>query len=167
MSNTFNIHKRVLAIYPKSGGFGFAVLEGTDRLIDWGVVQVKENKNERCLERIRQLAKLYEPNLVVTEDPQKGSRRGTRVKELLVAVRQLVKGLCRWKGLSRKQVHHTFRGSSKITKFIIARGIAERFPELASRLPPKRKPWMSEDPRMAMFDATALALTYVLALRRG
>jgi len=29
---------------------------------------------------------------------------------------------------------------------------------LASRLPPKRRPWMSEDYRMDIFDAVALAL---------
>jgi hypothetical protein len=29
--------------------------------------------------------------------------------------------------------------------------IAARFPELAARLPPERKRWMSEDPRMAIF----------------
>jgi hypothetical protein len=33
------------------------------------------------------------------------------------------------------------------------------FPEeLSFRLPPKRKPWDSEDPRMGMFEAIALAL---------
>jgi hypothetical protein len=33
-----------------------------------------------------------------------------------------------------------------------------RFPEeLGHRLPPKRKPWMSEDYRMGIFDAVALA----------
>jgi hypothetical protein len=39
----------------------------------------------------------------------------------------------------------------------IARFIAARFPELARSLPPERKPWMSEDSRMAIFDAAALA----------
>ena len=42
----------------------------------------------------------------------------------------------------------------------IAIAIAERFPELAPRLPRSRKPWMSEDYRMSIFDAVALALTF-------
>jgi hypothetical protein len=37
--------------------------------------------------------------------------------------------------------------------------IAKRFPELAPRLPRFRKPWMSEDYRMSIFDAVAMALT--------
>jgi hypothetical protein len=42
----------------------------------------------------------------------------------------------------------------------IAAAIANRFPELAPRLPRFRKPWMSEDYRMSIFDAVALGLIY-------
>jgi len=51
-------------------------------------------------------------------------------------------------------------GSDATTKQEIAIAIAERFPELAPRLPRFRKPWMSEDYRMSIFDAVALALTF-------
>jgi len=41
--------------------------------------------------------------------------------------------------------------------------LAKQFPdELASRLPPKRKTWESEDSRMDIFDAVALAVTFWL-----
>jgi hypothetical protein len=40
----------------------------------------------------------------------------------------------------------------------MAQAVAARFPELAPRLPPQRKPWMSEDCRMAIFDAAAFVL---------
>lgn len=43
-------------------------------------------------------------------------------------------------------------------KHDIAVAIADRFPELAPRLPRVRKPWMSEDYRMSIFDAVGLAL---------
>jgi hypothetical protein len=46
------------------------------------------------------------------------------------------------------------------TKHQIAVVIAGKFPELAPRLPPVRKPWMTEDARMAIFDAVALALAH-------
>ncbi|MGY4282682.1 hypothetical protein ACVWXO_001902 [Bradyrhizobium sp. LM2.7] len=35
--------------------------------------------------------------------------------------------------------------------------IAKRIPALMLYLPPARKPWMSEDARMGVFDAAALA----------
>jgi hypothetical protein len=52
-------------------------------------------------------------------------------------------------------VKRTFAVSNKAQ---MARAIAARFLELTRYLPPERKPWMSEDPRMAIFDAAAFAL---------
>ena len=36
--------------------------------------------------------------------------------------------------------------------------LVERFPELNAFLPPFRKPWMSEDARMSIFDSLAFAV---------
>jgi len=42
----------------------------------------------------------------------------------------------------------------------LAEAIAARIPAFERYLPPPRKPWMSEDSRMNLFDAAALALTF-------
>jgi hypothetical protein len=42
----------------------------------------------------------------------------------------------------------------------MAQFIAATFRELARRVPPERKPWMSEDSRMAIFDVAGLALAF-------
>ena len=60
--------------------------------------------------------------------------------------------------LPRDSVLKTFEPSGT-TKHEIALAIAQAFPELTSRLPRKRRPWMSEDESMNVFDAVALALT--------
>jgi hypothetical protein len=44
------------------------------------------------------------------------------------------------------------------TKHELALTIAAALPPLQLRLPPRRKPWMSEDARQSLFDAAALAL---------
>jgi Holliday junction resolvasome RuvABC endonuclease subunit len=60
---------------------------------------------------------------------------------------------------SQEQVRRTFFADGQATKHALAEIIAKRFPEeLASRLPPKRKPWVSEYYQMDIFDAVALAL---------
>ena len=46
------------------------------------------------------------------------------------------------------------------TKHYIARVIAKQFPELEHRVPPPRKIWRAEDPRMHIFDATSLGMTH-------
>ena len=63
--------------------------------------------------------------------------------------------------VSVTQVRMQLVGESRATKFAVARTLAEKFPtELGTRLPPKRRPWMSEDPRMDIFDAVGLAVAF-------
>lgn len=137
------------------------MLEGPGELIDWGVVHATREKDTRCLARTNELIVHYQPTVVVTDDPDQSPHRHARIRKLLRKIHQLAdKAGIKWSGLSRNQVRRTFRSSVvRITKYRIAQGIAERFPDLASRLPPPRKPWMSEDARMAIFDAVVLALT--------
>jgi hypothetical protein len=47
------------------------------------------------------------------------------------------------------------------TKHDIALVLADRFPELRSWRPRRRKAWMSEDERMNIFDALALAESFL------
>ena len=63
--------------------------------------------------------------------------------------------------ISRATVKRIFSPLGVQNKDQMARFIAPRFPELADYLPPERKPWMSEDPRMAIFDAAALGLYFL------
>ena len=59
----------------------------------------------------------------------------------------------------------TFFADGQGTKHALAEIIAKQFPEqLGLQLPPKRKPWMSEDSRMNIFDAVALVLVYRLKI---
>jgi len=45
-----------------------------------------------------------------------------------------------------------------LTKQDRALALVERFPELLPRLPAKRRPWKSQDERMAIFSAASLVL---------
>ncbi len=60
--------KRVLAIDPTTKGFGFAVMEGPEKLIDWGVKGVRGSKNSECLRLISGLIDQYQPDVIVVED---------------------------------------------------------------------------------------------------
>ncbi|MGO8735355.1 MAG: hypothetical protein ACLQVM_21465 [Terriglobia bacterium] len=161
MSKVPSEHRRVLAIDPTSRGFGFVVLEGPHRLIDWGVAHARVDKHRRCLARVANLIAHYEPEVIVLEDGAgRGSRRSARVRQLLKEIQGLAMNRdIPTRRYSRSELRHAFAESGARTKYEIAKVIAGRFPELASRLPPFRKPWMSEDDRMNIFDALGLALT--------
>jgi Holliday junction resolvasome RuvABC endonuclease subunit len=162
MSSVFKNEIRVLAIDPSTRGFGFAVLEGSDRLIDWGVKETKVDKNRQSLNLIKELINHYEPNAIVVEDYDgKGFRRCLRVQALINSILKLRSNRkVKVKTVSRAEVKRAFSESGSLTKHEIAIAIAHRFPELTPRIPRIRKPWMSEDYRMSIFDAVGFALAF-------
>jgi hypothetical protein len=58
---------------------------------------------------------------------------------------------------SRAKVVEHFEEFGATTKQEIAQTIAKHIPALNLYVPPARKPWMSQDARMGLFDAAALA----------
>src|SRR5215470_6070005 len=162
MSSAYTKDKRVLTIDPSTRGFGFAILEGPNRLIDWGVKETKTDKKRRTLQLIDELIEQYQPSVIVVEDyTAKGSRRCGRIRELIDGIARLaVKRNVKVRSYSRLKVKQAFAEAGAMNKFEIALAIANRFPELVPRLPRFRKPWMSEDYRMSIFDAMGLSLTF-------
>lgn len=162
-------HPRILALAPSTRGFGFAVFEGQETLADWGVKSVQGDKNRCCLEKIGELIVHYQPEVLVLEDHSgKDSRRSVRIQTLgrgivALAVRLNVRVVV----LSREQIRQVFFPDGEGTKHTLAEILARRFPEeLGLRLPPKRKPWKSEDSRMDIFDAVTLAVALRLRTAR-
>lgn len=136
-------------------------MEGPKQLIDWGVKEVKDNSSYRCLKKIEYLIDFYLPDIIVVEEPIKGSRRCSRVKELIEDILSLaLKKRVKISQVSRPKVKEVFASAGAKTKHDIAELIAEQFAELSLRLPPCRKPWMSEDYRMSIFNAMAFALAF-------
>jgi hypothetical protein len=154
---------RVLAIDPVSRGFGIVVFESPTLPIEWGVKDLRENQEERSLLLVTNLLEQFKPDVVVVEDTEHSScRRCKRVRVLLSSIRALTES---WSvplaGISREQVYDSL---GHRTKHQVATFIASCLPELSPLLPPNRKPWMCEDPRMAIFDAAAFALTFYQSL---
>jgi Holliday junction resolvasome RuvABC endonuclease subunit len=152
-------HFRILAIAPTTRGVGFAVLEGKDSLVDWGVKTVQGDKNANSLARVEELIAQYRPGVLVLQDI-KDSRRSQRIKVLSRKIVDLAETRnVSVKVFSQEQVRRTYFTNGLGTKHEIAELIAQRFPdELGTRLPKKRKAWMSEQYQMGIFDAVALAL---------
>ena len=159
---------RVLAIAPSARGFGFAVLEGQDILVDWGIKTISYgNKNIRSLEKVKGLIIHYQPGVLILENASvKSSLRAPRIRRLC---RQIGKLAARHKVgvtlFSRDQLMKTFFADGRGTKYALAEIVAKRFSdELSQTLPPKRKLGNSEDSRMNIFDAAALAVVFRLKM---
>ena len=152
---------RILAVAPAVRGVGFAVLDADGTLADWGVKLIKGDKNKTSLAKIGKLMVESEPDLLVLEDAlAKGSFRSSRVRKLFQSVTEMAQGRnVRVKAYSREQYLGILLPEGEYTKQAAAEFAARRFPDqLATQLPPKRKPWQTENYQMAMFVAVALAL---------
>ena len=150
----------VMAIFPNARGFGYAVFEGM-LPVDWGVSDVPGvNRNETCLRRITALLERYNPDVLLLRDAL--GTRGRRVAELIETIAAMPRktgSVCLQ--VSRAQVKDAFGCLRRPTRQAIAYVIAERIPFFKPLVPPARKIWNSEDRRMGLFDAAALALTYL------
>ena len=105
---------------------------------------------------------MLQPSVLVVEDVHdKRCRRSTRVKVLIDKLAELgkEKGM-RVVDCSRKDMLTTFARMGAHSKDEIAGTVAKLVPELAPRLPPRRRIWESQQHSMAIFEAAALALTH-------
>lgn len=152
----------VLAVSPSVRGFGFALFEGPRMLIDWGMRYVKKDKNKKCATKVDELVAEYNPDMLLIEDwAAKGCRRKKRIRRLLRLIERCAKKRSlKTLRYSRRQIQQCFAQFGGKTKFEIAKQLADWLPELRQSLPPKRKAWNSEHPYMAVFDATAWAITH-------
>ena len=167
MTNATTGHKRVLALQPTTRGFGFCVFEGAQQPIDWGVKDIRKDKNKVSLAKISELIEFYAPEVLVVENfSGEGSRRAQRIERLIHQIAYVGdKKRIPVRSYSREEIRNAFRPFGAETKYEIAKVIARWLPGFESRLPPVRKIWMSEDYRMAIFDAASFALTFYLRAR--
>jgi hypothetical protein len=162
MSNSAR-YSSVMSIYPNSRGFAFVIFESALAPLDWGLVEIRtQDKNQECLRRIGSLLERYEPAALILQD-MTGDRayRAGRIRNL----NEAIAALAETQGIviftySRARARECFQYLGNPTKQHIAEIIAKYIPEFDRYLPPPRKRWRSEDFRMGIFDAAALAWTF-------
>jgi hypothetical protein len=151
----------VLAVHPTSRGFGWVLFESPLSPIDWGNASAKKGRNARLSARFERLLNRYEPSALVLEEFEGRDGRAERIQQLC---RQFIH-LAACRGMEtpvyrRNAIRTVFASVGASTRYEIAQVIAQQVDALSHRLPRKRKPWESEDPRQSLFDAAALAMTY-------
>ena len=157
--------KRVLALDVRPRSFGYVVFEGPTLLLDWGVQSFRHGRNAVRIPLATKIAALledFQPAVVVAKEPpsrKKVNRARTRKILELVRHKASLRGI-RTRVFRRRAASKLFGREGRLTKHKIATALAERFAELRPILPPKRKPWESEDYRMSIFDAAALGVAY-------
>jgi hypothetical protein len=148
-----------LDVHPQS--FGFVVFEGPNQILDWGVRSFRAGVNAvkiPAATRFLALLDEFRPSAVVIGE--RLARKTAKQAKMLATIRRQA----RYRGIlvrciSRGDVNRAFVGFES-NKYEVASVLARQFPDLALRLPPRRKCWQSEDYRMGIFDAAAVGVAY-------
>lgn len=152
---TFFDSERIIALDLRSHSFGFAVLEGGN-LLDWGVKSFPGGVNAvrvPLAPKVIDLIAAYVPDSLVLKVPRRDASDALRELKEAAESRQVPAQF-----LTPRTIRNVFKGCRN--KDQIAAAVCERFAELVSALPPKRKIWKSEDYRMRIFDAAATGIAY-------
>lgn len=158
----------VLSLVPTARGLSYTLFSAPLSPIDWGAIRFRgKEKNAASLALIDRLCRAQRPQTIIIEDCTSAScrRRSPRILRLF----QLIAAYAETENVtlerySRAQMKGTFGDAGAFTRYEIAQAIASYIPALSEKLPPVRRLWKSEDPRLSLFDAAALALTHYAAV---
>jgi RNase H-fold protein (predicted Holliday junction resolvase) len=155
-------NKRVMAFDVRPRSFGFAVFEGPDRILDWGVRSFRTGMNRVQVPAEKKVATLIEefaPSVVVLGSKAL-DRLGTKAqtRDILDVLHRRAGHRITVRLISAARTRKSFPNARN--KYERALAIAAAYPDLSWKLPPKRKPWQTEDYRMSIFDAAALGVAY-------
>ena len=130
-------------------------------MLDWGVRSFRTGVNAVKIPAATKFLALldeFRPSAVLVGE--RLARRTARHTKMLTTIRRQARSRrIPVRYLSRRDVNRAFVGFES-NKYEVASVLARQFPDLALRLPPKRKCWQSEDYRMGIFDAAALGVAY-------
>lgn len=150
----------VIAIDLHPLSFGYAMFEGPDELLDWGIKSFRHGVNAVKVPLSVKLALLldhYGPDIVVIKEPRTAKLTKTVRAIMTLAQRRRIPV----RRISGASVRKAFPDESG-NKYQIASVIAKRYPELSPRLGLRRKMWQAERYSMSIFDAVAIGLAYFM-----
>ncbi len=162
----FGGEKRVIALDVRSRNFGFVVFEGPNEILHWGVRSFRSGGNTVKIPAATKLLSLldkFTPSAVVIRE--RSTRSAKKPKLLSIIEREVCSRRIPVRFITPREVNRAFVGFES-NKYQVASVLARQFPGLASKLPPKRKCWQSEDYRMGIFDAAAVGVAYFTRVKR-
>lgn len=156
---------RILALDVRPRKIGFAVFEGPNQLLDWGVKQLPRGRKGQEVEITKKLGKLldiYSPSAIVMRRKLDGSSRSKKARKFLIS---RIRMEARQRSvlisfISTTVLRKFFNQHGCLTKPQIASKLASWFEHLHWKLPPKRKAWHGEHRTVPIFDAAAVGVVY-------
>jgi len=156
---------RLIAIDLRSQQFGYTVFEGPKQLLDYGGGQLRPGGkvgSVQAVRRIRRLIKQFTPSIIAVKRPDRHvATRYKGIRLITSAIRREASArLILFRLIGRDEIQEAFQSFRAENKYEISMILTQIFPELLWKLPAKRKLGNPEHPRMVVFDAISVGLTY-------
>jgi len=158
-------HRSLLALDIRAQKLGFAAFAEPSRLLGCGIRKyggTRQLLRDAVVQRITSLLDFYAPPVVVIRKPHVHSPETSRqVGKVINTIRiEAKRRSINVQIVSASTVKKFFSKSDPATKHEIASALAERFEDIAWKLPKKRKVWQSERHNMLIFDAVATGVAF-------
>lgn len=155
----------VLALDLRHRRFGYAIFQGHKVLLEWGqrvYPAVGDAEREMAQRRIAKLLDGFRPNLILLtqERWERGHSDAHLVNPLAALQMEAQRHVIPIRLIQERVIRTAFAVFGCSTKADIAATVAAIYPELLGKVPPPRKAWESQHPRMSVFDAIALGVAY-------
>ena len=151
---------RVLALCVRARWVAHALFDSSAQLLDFGASRFRSTRSAQA--RFLFLVDVLDPTIVVFRKmSEENGRDRPKAKKLVHFMRRACHRLSLYVVLlSREHVRNFFRVRGARSKHEIASALAEQFPVLAWKLPPRRRNYDHEHWNAPIFDAVALGLSY-------
>jgi hypothetical protein len=155
----------VMAFDLRHRRFGYAAFLGHKTLLEWGqrvYPAVGNAERELARKRIAKLITGIRPDLILLKRERwERGHSDEHLANVLVALQdEAQRHSIPIRLIQGESVKITFSVYGCETKYDIAEKLTRMFPELLPSLPPRRRPWQAEHPRMRVFEAVALGVAY-------
>ena len=140
---------RMLAVAAASGRIAYVYLIG-NRLMDWRVSDRASDSEAEAAKAAKRWIETLQPDVVVIEDTLGARKKGKRTKEIIAAIAEVA---------SRANLLDVavVREQCFSNKYVEAKALCERYPDLKPWLPYRRLLLDNEHRNTVIFEALSLA----------
>jgi hypothetical protein len=152
---------RILALDIRISRFGYAVFEIPAKVLAFGVSTADSPPKVR--ERISTLIRQFRPSVIVLRKLASQTKRDRYQHGATARIfrKEAQSASIPVEYVSEAAFKNFFRNTGAQNKYEIAALVAEWFPDLAWKLPPRRKVYKPEPWTMSLLDAAALGAAYL------
>jgi hypothetical protein len=152
---------KVLAIYPCTRGFSYAVMENPLKLLEFNLISPKKFDKEKLLDAMKRIIETHKPITLVMENcNSKYCRKGKRTKNLIQEISYWAKKKhIPVKFYSRDQVRNVFERWKAYTKYEIAIVLSRNIAELQQYIYDKPRYPERDNNISSLFSSISLAVT--------